>query len=70
MENENSKLSLNSDLMTTKEAALFLRISKQRLLNLVSSGQIPYYKLGRSNRYSKQELILTLETQRRGPKVV
>lgn len=50
---------LNKDMVTwmnTSEAAEYLSISKGRLLNLVSQGVIPVYKLGRSNRYRKEEI--------------
>ncbi|RYZ80600.1 MAG: DNA-binding protein [Proteobacteria bacterium] len=41
----------------TKEAAAFLGISEGELRNKVSCGTVPYYKLGRSNRYLRSELI-------------
>lgn len=55
------------ELMTTKEAAEYLRLSSAGLLNLVSQGKIPYRKLGRSNRYVKEELKKILDTNKRGP---
>lgn len=51
---------------TTKEAANYLRISPQRLLNLSSTGRIKFYKFGRSNRYLKSELSELLFAQSRG----
>lgn len=52
--------------LTSKEAATYLNISIARLRNMSSNGQIPYYKLGRSNRYSLEELNLLLQSGRRG----
>ncbi len=52
--------------MTTKEAAEYLRLGCKRLLNMSSNGQIPYHKLGSSNRYLKSELIAMLNKNRRG----
>ena len=54
--------------MTTEEAAEFLRVGKKRLLNMVSAGQIPYHKLGRSNRYRRSELEKLLTNNKRGPR--
>lgn len=52
--------------MTTSEAADYLRVSASRLLNLASNGEIPFYKLGRSNRYLKTELDELLLSQPKG----
>lgn len=54
------------EVLTSKEAADFLRISHSRLLNLVSNGKIPYYKLGRSNRYLLSELRGLLMSEPKG----
>lgn len=40
----------------SREAAVYLSISEAQLRNLVSLGKVPYYKLGRSNRYLRDEL--------------
>lgn len=63
-----SESNINKDMVTwfnTAEAAEYLSISKGQLLNLVSKGEIPYYKLGRSNRYRKEELDELLVSTRR-----
>ncbi len=52
--------------MDTIEAANFLRISVKALRNKTSNGQLPFYKLGRSNRYRKDELETVLLSQKRG----
>lgn len=40
----------------TNEAARYLKISQASLRNSVSFGKIPYYKLGRRNRYLRSDL--------------
>lgn len=52
--------------LTAREAAEFLRLPYQSVLNMTSSGQLPYFKLGRRNRYSKSELRELLLRNRRG----
>ncbi len=52
---------LNSD-----EAAAYLKISRQVLMNLSSSGKVPFYKFGRRNRYLKSELRNLLMANPRG----
>ncbi len=52
--------------LTTSEAAYYLRISTAQLDNLTSTGNLPYYKLGRSNRYKVDDLDNFLEKNNRG----
>ena len=54
------------EMLTSKEAADFLRVSVARLMNLTSNGKIPYYKFGRSNRYLISELKELLMSQPKG----
>lgn len=53
----NSSLKFEDDILTTNEAAIFLKISVGTLRNLTSNGKVPYYKFGRRNRYFKSELL-------------
>lgn len=53
--------------LNSKQAAEYLKISQKSLRNKTSNGEIPYYKLGRLNRYSKRELDQLLFSQKRGP---
>lgn len=53
--------------MDSREAAQFLRISVPMLRNMASNGQLPFYKLGRRNRYRRDELEALLFSNRRGP---
>jgi len=52
--------------LTSAEAADYLGTSTAHLMNLTSSGKVPYYKLGRSNRYLISELRELLMSQPRG----
>ncbi len=54
------------DLLTTEEAASFLKISVGTLRNLTSNGHIPYYKLGRRNRYILDDLRKLILSNKRG----
>ena len=56
--------------LTTREAAEYLRISPKALLNKVCNGTISAYKLGRSNRYSTQELRELLLSSKKGDSYV
>lgn len=61
-----SEGSLKFEWLNSEEAAKFLRISVKALRNMTSNGQLPYYKLGRRNRYRKDELETLLRSQKRG----
>jgi excisionase family DNA binding protein len=52
--------------LTTVEAANFLKISYQSLLNMTSNGKITVFKLGRRNRYRKDLLNKFLLNSIRG----
>lgn len=54
------------DLLTTEEAASFLKISVGTLRNLTSNGHIPYYKFGRRNRYILDDLRKLILSNKRG----
>lgn len=66
LKNASELSSLKIKWLNSKEAAVHLRIPVKSLLNLVSSGEIPYYKYGRLNRYIKNELDTILLQNRRG----
>ncbi len=52
--------------LTTDEAAEFLKIPPGSLRNMTSNGKIPFYKLGRSNRYLRRDLVELLLKNKRG----
>jgi excisionase family DNA binding protein len=62
----NKKCELNEAWLDSKEAAAFLKMSVETLRNLVSNGQVPYYKLGRRNRYILSELDQLLRSNPKG----
>jgi excisionase family DNA binding protein len=56
----------NEEWLTTEEAAAFLKIGVATLRNMTSNGHVPYYKLGRRNRYLKSELHKMMLSEKRG----
>jgi excisionase family DNA binding protein len=54
------------DLLTTEQLAEYLKLSPAAVRNMTSSGQLPYYKLGRRNRYSLNEIKALLLTKQKG----
>lgn len=59
--------SLTSEWLDSRQAAQFLKVSVPMLRNMTSNGQVPFYKLGRRNRYRVDELEALLLKGRRGP---
>ncbi len=62
----NSSLKSEDKWLTSIEAAAYLCVTRKQLWNLTSSGSVPFYKLGRSNRYRLSELESLLFRTRRG----
>jgi len=56
----------HDEFYTTEQAASFLKVSKKRILNLASSGKLPFYKLFNSNRYRKSELLKLILSNKKG----
>lgn len=59
--------SLKFEVLDSREAALYLKVSVPSLRNMCSSGQVPYFKLGKRNRYRREDLEALLLKNRRGP---
>ena len=55
------------DFIDSVRAAEFLSVTTQRLMTMTSAGKVPYYKLGRSNRYLISELQRLIVQTRKGP---
>jgi excisionase family DNA binding protein len=53
---------------STEQAANYLNLSVNALLNMTSNGKVPYFKLARRNRYKKADLDSLLERNRKGPR--
>ncbi len=58
--------SLKIEWLNSLEAAEYLRLPVKTLLNKTSNGEIPFTKLGRLNRYRKDELEAMLLSKKRG----
>ena len=54
------------EVLTSEEAASYLRVSVGSLRNMTSNGHVPYCKLGGRNRYLKKDLQQLLLSKRRG----
>jgi len=63
---ESANSSLKIEWLDSEAAANYLCISTQSLRNLTSNGSIPFYKLGRRNRYRRDELDSLLFQNKRG----
>lgn len=63
---EGSLKSENAEWLTTEQAAKYLCLPVGTVRNLTSNGKIPYYKLGRLNRYLCEDLRKLLLKQKRG----
>lgn len=52
--------------MTTEEVAAYLKIPIGTLRNMTSNGRLPFYKLGRRNRYLRSDLRQLLFSNKKG----
>ena len=59
-----AELKLEEEVLTTGEAAKFLRISRQTLYKLIEQGKIPGMKVGQGYKFLKSELISSLRPGR------
>lgn len=65
--NSNCSLKIeDNEWLTTDEAASYLRLSVPCFRNILSRGELPFYKLYRCNRYLKRELREFLLANRKG----
>jgi excisionase family DNA binding protein len=49
------------NLIKEPEAAKFLKISQRNLIRLRTKGAVPYYRIGKSIRYSREKLLAAIE---------
>lgn len=56
IKNNFGSLTSFNDYLNSKEAASYLKITEATLRNMCSNGQLVYYKLGRRNRFLKNDL--------------
>ncbi len=65
-----SSLKIENEWLNTVEAAELLRVPEKSLRNMTSNGMITFYKLGRRNRYRREDLEALLLSNRKGKGVV
>ena len=50
-------MSLANEIMTAAEVAILLRVSRWSVYEMVKMRQIPHFKIGRSVRFKRSELM-------------
>lgn len=50
------------DLLKAKEVADILRITTAKVYELTRDGKLPYYPVGGTNRYSREDILKYLES--------
>ncbi|SNZ20087.1 methylation-associated defense system helix-turn-helix domain-containing protein MAD1 [Cohaesibacter gelatinilyticus] len=55
---------MDSDIMTMKEVAEYLKINEKTAYRLASEGKLPGFKVGGSWRFRKQDIDKWIEEQR------
>lgn len=54
-----------SDILTLKDTAQYLRVTKQTVYNMVKKGRIKAYKVGREWRFFRSDIMEYLESTSR-----
>jgi excisionase family DNA binding protein len=54
---------MDSDIMTMKEVAEYLKINEKTAYRLASEGKLPGFKVGGSWRFKRSEVVAWIETQ-------
>lgn len=52
-----AKQSLTENILTTREVAEYLRLTETTVCNLAASGELPGFKIGKSWRFDKDEVL-------------
>lgn len=63
---EGTRSLITEEWLDSVEAAAYLRVSIGALRNMTSNGEIPFYKMGKRNRYRTEELRQLLLSNKRG----
>jgi excisionase family DNA binding protein len=50
-------------LLNEPEAARLLKVSQRNLIRLRNRGAVPYYRIGKSVRYSREKLLAAIEVE-------
>jgi len=61
-------MAIDSEVLTTKETAAFLRAHVETVRRLATRGEIPSFKVGKDWRFRKEALIRWSEEQRSSSK--
>ncbi|MCB1563970.1 MAG: helix-turn-helix domain-containing protein [Alphaproteobacteria bacterium] len=56
---------MNTDVMTIRELAAYLKMAEKMLYRLAAQGKIPGFKVGGAWRFRKSEIDKWIETQER-----
>ncbi len=57
---------MNSDIMTIKEVAAYLKLNEKTTYRLTSDGKIPAFKVGGSWRFRRSEIDRWIKEQEQG----
>lgn len=60
---------MNSDIMTVKEVADYLKLNEKTAYRLTSEGKLPAFKVGGSWRFKKSEIEEWIKAQRKNKEV-
>ncbi len=61
---------MNTDILTVREVAAYLKITEKTAYRLASEGKIPGFKVGGAWRFKAQEIAAWIDGQHNGKKAV
>ncbi|HEB94385.1 MAG TPA: DNA-binding protein [Gammaproteobacteria bacterium] len=56
-------LAMESDILTIKEVAGYLKVNERTIYRLVNKGDIPAFKVGNAWRFERDKIVLWMEEQ-------
>lgn len=54
---------MQTENMTVKEVADFLRVSRQTVYQMVKQGKVPFFRVGTKVRFKRADILALTETQ-------
>lgn len=54
---------MESDILTIKEVAGYLKVNERTIYRLVNKGDIPAFKVGNAWRFERDKIVLWMEEQ-------
>ncbi len=54
---QQTKQSLEGNILTVREVAVYLRLTEATVCNLATSGKLPGFKIGKSWRFDRSEVL-------------